>query len=216
MHTNSLRVAGLLASAVMMVNGCGRNDTPPPPPATTESPVSAPPSERVVGPLSSTDAEALATMNDRLKAYVDLHLKMESSLPKLPEEATPQEIDKNQRTLQTLMQQARKDAKPGDLFTPAAQPVIKRLLATVFGGPEGKELKASIMDENPVDPVKLNLAVNSRYPDTVPLTTIPPQVLQTLPKLSEDLEYRFIGDWLILLDTHAHIIADFIEDALPK
>ena len=27
---------------------------------------------------------------------------------------------------------------------------------------------------------------------------------------------RFIGDWLILLDVHAHVIADFIEDALPK
>jgi hypothetical protein len=27
---------------------------------------------------------------------------------------------------------------------------------------------------------------------------------------------RFIGDDLILLDTHAHIIVDFIEDALPK
>ena len=45
---------------------------------------------------------------------------------------------------------------------------------------------------------------------------MPPQVLQTLPELTEDLEYRFIGDWLILLDTHAHVIADFIENALPK
>jgi hypothetical protein len=30
------------------------------------------------------------------------------------------------------------------------------------------------------------------------------------------MEYRFIGDDLILLDTHAHVIADFIEDALPR
>jgi hypothetical protein len=72
------------------------------------------------------------------------------------------------------------------------------------------------MDENPVSPASLKLAVNSRYPDVVPLTTIPPQVLQTLPELTEDLEYRFVGDWLILLDTHAHIVSDFIEDALPK
>ncbi len=69
------------------------------------------------------------------------------------------------------------------------------------------------MDENPVG---LTLAVNGRYPDTVPLSSVPPQVLQTLPKLSEDLEYRFVGDRLILLDTHAHVIADFIDDALPK
>ena len=91
--------------------------------------------------------------------------------------------------------------------------MIKRLLATVFGGPEGKQLKDSIMDENPVG---VKVTVNGRYPDNVPLSTIPPQVLQTLPKLTEDMEYRFVGDALILLDTHAHIIADFIDDALPK
>ena len=72
------------------------------------------------------------------------------------------------------------------------------------------------MDENQASPSAVKLIVNSRYPDTVPLTTVPPQVLQTLPKLTEDLEYRFIGDSLILLDTHAHVIADFIEDVLPK
>jgi hypothetical protein len=205
-----------LAAAVLALNACTRNDVPPPPPATSASPEQAPPTERVVGPLSPADAQALATMNERLKEYVDLHLKLERSLPKLPEEATPQQIDQNQRAFEKLVREARATAKPGDIFTPEARPVIRRLLATVFGGPDGRQLKASIMDENPVDPAALKLTVNGRYPDTVPLTTIPPQVLQTLPQLTEDLEYRFIGDWLILLDTHAHVIVDFIDNALPK
>jgi hypothetical protein len=111
------------------------------------------------------------------------------------------------------MRSARANAKPGDIFTPEAQPVIKRLLAQVFGGPEGRQLRASIMDENPAG---ITLSVNGRYPDNVPLSTVPPEVLQTLPKLTEDMEYRFIGDRLILLDTHAHIVADFVNDALPK
>jgi hypothetical protein len=170
----------------------------------------------VVGPLTPADAQALATMNDRLKQYVDVHRKIERSLPKLPKDATPQQIDKNQRALEKLLRQARVTAKPGDIFTPEARPVIKRLLANVFGGPDGKQLKASIMDESQAAPSAAKLTVNARYPDIVPLTTIPPQVLQTLPKLTEDLEYRFIGNALILLDVHAHIIADFIEDALPK
>src|SRR5204862_5580967 len=110
------------------------------------------------------------------------------------------QIDKNQRALEKLVREARATAKPGDIFTPEARPVIKRLLASVFGGPDGKQLKASIMDENQASPSAAKLIVNARYPDTVPLTTIPPQVLQTLPKLTEDLEYRFIGDSLILLD----------------
>jgi hypothetical protein len=155
-------------------------------------------------------------MNDRIKAYVALHQKVETALPKLSNDATPQQIDRVQREFERRIRAARAQSKQGEIFTDEAQPVIRRLLAAVFSGAQGKQLKASIMDENVVDPVKLKVVVNARYPDSVPLTTIPPDVLQTLPELGEDLEYRFVGDWLILLDTHAHVVADYIEDALPK
>lgn len=205
----------LAASALLAVSAC-KKEGPSAPPATTESPASAPATERVVGPLNPADAAALATMTERLKAYVNLHTTIEKSLPALSKDSTQAQIVRHQRMFEDKMRKARATAKPGEIFVPEARPVIKRLLATVFGGPDGGKLKASIMDENPADPVALQLAVNGRYPDTVPLTTIPPQVLQTLPELTEDLEYRFVGDWLILLDTHAHVIADFIDNALPK
>jgi len=208
-------VVSLVAAVVLALGACTQGGSPQAPPATSASPELAPATERVVGPLTPAEAQALATMNVRLKEYVELHLTLERSLPSLPKEATPEQIDKNQRAFELLMREARATAKPGDIFTPEARPIIKRLLATIFGGPDGQQLKSSIMDENPVDPVALRLTVNCRYPDSVPLTTVPPQVLQTLPKLTEDLEYRFIGDWLILLDTHAHVIADFIDNALP-
>jgi hypothetical protein len=206
------RFVALTGLIVVSAAACHR-DVPPPPPATSQTPETAPPTKRVVGPLSEADAAALATMNDGLQKYVDLHTKLEAGLPKLPNEATPEQIDKNQRALEQRMREARKSAKPGELFTPEAQPVIKRLLAAVFEGPEGRNLMASILDENPVG---LKLAVNMRYPDTVPVSTVPPDVLQTLPKLSEDMEYRFIGHHLILLDAHAHVVADYIENAMPK
>jgi hypothetical protein len=41
-------------------------------------------------------------------------------------------------------------------------------------------------------------------------------VLQGLPALPEELEYRFIGNRLILMDVHAHLIADFVDNALPR
>ena len=207
---NGVVVLGL---ALVTLTACKGGDKPTAAPATSASPATAPPTQRVVGPLSAADAQALSTMNDRLGDYIDLHTKLERSLPRLPKDATPQEIDKNQRAFETLMRNARATAKPGDIFTPEARPVIKRLLATVFGGPDGRQLKASIMDENTVG---IRISVNGRYPDTVPLSSVPPQVLQTLPKLTEDMEYRFIGDRLILLDTHAHVVADFIDDALPN
>ena len=49
----------------------------------------------------------------------------------------------------------------------------------------------------------------------MPLSTVPPQVLEGLPKLPEELEYRFVGERLILLDPHAHIIVDYMERVFP-
>jgi len=209
-------VSSLVAAVVLALSACAGGNKPTASPATSANPASAPATERLVGPLTPAEAEALATMNARLRDYVDLHTRIERMLPKLPKDATPQQIDKNQRELEKLMREARVTAKQGDIFTPEARPIIKRLLASVFGGPDGKQLKASIMDENQAAPSAARLAVNARYPDTVPLTSVPPQVLQTLPQLTEDLEYRFIGDSIILLDVHAHVIADFIEDVLPR
>jgi hypothetical protein len=210
-HTSFTRLATLVACLALAV-ACNRN-APPPPEATSKSPEAAPPTKRVVGPLSEADAAALATMNDRLQAYFDLHKKIEDELPKLGKEASPQEIDTRQRAFEQKMRDARKTAKPGDIFTPEAQVVIKRLLVAVFDGPEGRALKATVMDENPAG---MKLTVNMRYPDTVPVSTMPPEVLQTLPKLAEDMEYRFIGRHLIILDAHAHVVADFVADAIPE
>ena len=85
-------VVSLVAAGVLALGACTRDRTPPPPPATSESPVGAPATERVVGPLSPEDARALATMNDRLREYVDVHVKIEGSLPKLPELHSPLQL----------------------------------------------------------------------------------------------------------------------------
>lgn len=207
-----LGVIGLATVLTIPLAGCKKREVPPPPPATAESPAAAPSTKRVVGPLSEADAQALATMNDRLKAYLDIHKKLEAGLPQLPKDATPQQIDKNQRLFEKKMQDARKNAKAGEIFTPEAQPVIKRLLSATFSGDTGRQLMKSIMDEYPAG---LKLRINGRYPDAVPVSTVPPDILQTLPQLPEDMEYRFVGRHLILLDTHAHVIADLIENALP-
>jgi hypothetical protein len=111
------------------------------------------------------------------------------------------------------IQQQRPRTKPGEIFTKEIRAYFRRQLEGVFAGPEGRKLKAAIMDENP-GPIRLQ--INGRYPDSVPLATMPPQVLAALPKLPDELEYRFIAERLILLDVPAHLIVDLIEDALPR
>jgi len=167
---------------------------------------------RPVITLTPEEQAAEDAFEVRLKDYIAMHRKAEAALPHLSKSSTPQEIDKNQRALGTQISAERGNAKPGEFFTPPMQGLIRRTMVAVLSGPDGKTIKASIMDENPGVP---NLRVNDRFPDTVPLSTMPPQVLEPLPKLDEEMEYRFLGQRLVLLDTHAHIVVDYTEDVLP-
>ena len=163
-------------------------------------------------PRVNRDAQIMADFQKRVKDYAALHNKLEGTIPHLPKEATPEQIDQHQRALAGLIERARSHAQVGDVFTKDTRALFRRHLIGVFNAPGGRELKASILDENPGD---IRLTVNSRYPDAVPLSTVPTQVLEALPPLPEEIEYRFIGDRLILLDIHAHTIVDFIDGALP-
>lgn len=204
-----LIVMAMGVSLSLMPCACSRSSSPPVDQTKAAVPgTSTPPAQPV-----NEDAKALAAFLDRVNQYVLVHQKLENTLPKLSKESTPQQVDAHQRALSKLLQDARKDAKQADIFTPESQVVIKKLISKIFSGPDGPGLRASVMDENPGVP---NLKVNDRYPDQIPVSTIPPQLLEGLPKLPEEMEYRFVGNDLILMDTHAHIIADFIPNTFAR
>lgn len=202
------RWMAVIGVSVVMAGACAHADGTVP----SDQKPAVPPPVNEARPQSTGDARAVADFNERVKAYSALHQKLEATLPPLPKETDPQVVTGHQRALEKLILAARRTAKPGDILTPEAQTVFRQLLARVFGGRDGRELKAVILDENPG---QIGLKVNSRYPDEVPLSTVPPQVLSALPPLPEELEYRFIGERLILLDVHAHTIADYMDNAFP-
>jgi predicted DNA-binding protein (UPF0251 family) len=159
------------------------------------------------------DAALSVEFTRRVADYLELHRKAAAGRPQLSREATPEEIERHQHDVARAIQQMRPRAQQGEVFTRDIRAYFRRQLAGVFAGPEGLKLKAAIMDENP-GPIKIR--INGRYPDTVPLATMPAQVLAALPKLPAGVEYRFLGERLILLDVPAHLIVDLIPDALPR
>lgn len=161
---------------------------------------------------SEAQAKVLADFMVRIKEYVALHKKYEDTLPALGDHASPEEMHRHQGALLALLAKARAGAKQGDIFTPDAQTYIRTVTRRAFSRPDGKNLIGMIMDENPVG---LKISVNQKYPTEIPLSTMPPDVLAALPKLPEDLEYRFVGDRLILYDVHAQMIVDWVENVLP-
>lgn len=188
------RIRGLLTAAALVALGCA---------PVVEAEQSA----------AARDARIRAEFLQRVDGYLEVHGKASDTLPRLARDAGPAEIDTHQRALGRAVEQLRPAAKQGDLFTKETRAYFRRQMIRAFRGPEGRVLRRSIMDENP-GPIRLR--VNGRYPDTVPLSTMPPSVLAELPPLPAPLQYRFIGKRLILLDVDAHIIVDFIENALPN
>ena len=63
---------------------------------------------------TNPDAATIADFKKRVDDYVALHKKLEDTLPHLPKDANPTQLDQHQRALQKLMQTNRAEAKQGD------------------------------------------------------------------------------------------------------
>jgi len=57
------------------------------------------------------------------------------------------------------------------------------------------------------------LRVNMTWPELVLFGFVPPQMLAALPRLPEELQYRILGNALVLWDHHPNLIVDFLPDA---
>ena len=162
---------------------------------------------------ANQNSAILADFKARVDAYAALRRKQEESLPKLSQEATPAEIDVHQRALLTRISTARGAAKQGDVFTQPIRGLIRAVIAETFARGNSATLRESIQDENPG---KVTITVNGQYPEELPLASMPAELLKNLPPLPSIVEYRFVGDRLILLDSGAHLIVDLIPNALPR
>jgi hypothetical protein len=224
--TNPIRIlliAGAIFGVTWLVTAQKANDSPESKSAiaqvpredtlSTETPLSATESASTAIVLTAAEKQAVTEFEARIADYAALHSKLEASLSALPDKATPEQIDKHQRDMVALIQKARINAKPGEFFTPGMVTLAKEASTATVDGPDGDEIEASIMDENPGALLSVN--VNDRYPEGVPVTTMPIELLDTLPKLGEKLEYRFLGKRLILLDTCCQIVLDVTPNVLP-
>jgi hypothetical protein len=163
-------------------------------------------------PAVNPDAATIADFNKRVEAYVALHNKVDAMLPEPAADGRPEAVVEHQRAFAKMMAQERPNAEPGDIMTKPMRNVVRRLLAGVFRGPNGRDIKHSILDEYTGN---FALRVNQTYPDNMPFSTVPLPILEGLPKLPDALSYRFVGQRLILLDQHGRLVVDIMEKAFP-
>jgi hypothetical protein len=155
-------------------------------------------------------AAALAEYTKQVKAYMDLHKKIENAVPDVKSSATPAQVLVFEKTLAERIRAARANAKQGDVFVPAVVPVFKQLFADYYRRRTGREIRL-LFDEVP----SFKLDVNMTYPENAPKANFPPRLALALPTLEDELEYRLVGTSLVLRDTEANIIVDDIPNVLP-
>jgi len=165
------------------------------------------------GQKVNPDAQLLQEFNKRIEAYMDLHNRLEKKAPRLKTTEDPAKIKASQDTLAALIRAERKGAKQGEIFTPELATILRRLMYPEVKGADGKETKEALKEDAP-KPGTVVVKVNAVYPEGAPLPSVPPNILASLPKLPEDLEYRVIGHNLILRDVHANVIVDYLPKAI--
>ena len=205
--TTRLFLAGLCA-ITLSASACARKDEPP---DAKDVPVLAkeqPGLLREAPSLVSADQSVVTDFEQRLRDFVKVRDAAEGVVGRMPDGATPEEIVKRQHALGAEIAKRRAGAVAGAIFVPGMQTYIRNVVTRVITGPDGAVIKASLMDENPM---AARVAINERYPDTVPMSTMPPDVLAALPALPKDLEYRFVGNRLILLDIRSHFVIDIVD-----
>lgn len=159
------------------------------------------------------DARATSEFSVNVQRYVKLHQQMESSLRKLKPTKNAANIDSHQQELANKIAGARMGAKQGEIFSANVTAYFRRLLAREFHGPQATAAHKTIHEGAPVQVASLK--VNTTYPDGVPFTTVPPTLLLKLPQLPPEVEYRIVGQYLVLLDVRANLIVDYIPRAVP-
>ena len=170
------------------------------------------PAQKATASEANPDSAILADFNARLERFVKIQRALLKRLP-LSENATPEEIKKRQETLAAQLREIRKNAKQGDIFTAQAAELFKRLMTfEVQQAP--RETRQALAEEDG-EVAEVWLRVNATWPASEPLTTAPVNILDKLPQLPPDVEYRITNTrHLILRDVDANIIVDFIYNAI--
>jgi hypothetical protein len=164
-------------------------------------------------PAPDLKSPGFREFSDRVQKYVQLHKSVEGTVPKLKATNEPELIVAHQKILARKIKAARAHAKRGDIFTPAAREDFLKAMSSEFQGPQAPHAKATMKQGAPLKEVHLH--VNEIYPESIPYTSVPPTMLQKIPKLPEELAYRAVSSDLVLLDVKANLVVDYLPGVIP-
>jgi len=158
------------------------------------------------------DQNIVKSFEARTRIYAKLRNRVEGKLSKLSKNSTPEAIASHKKAFENGVRLARSGAKPGDIITADTAAYLRRMIRAEFKGEDRGEVKAIILD---AETAGVPLKVNYPYPETKEVSTVPPTLLLKLPQLPKEVNYRFAGRHMLLIDKENGLILDYMLNALP-
>ena len=175
------------------------------------------------------DPEALTKFQKEVEDYVDLHQELLKRIPTVTAHSTPEEIAAHRRKMTEAIRAERAEEKQGAIFKPKVAAAFRELINKEMASPEGPAMLEEMRSGNPKvegTPTQGNpmrevqtavvVAVNAVYPDSAPASTVPSSLLLKMPPLPGQVKYGFVGSALIIRDTEASVILDFVPDVVSS
>jgi hypothetical protein len=168
--------------------------------------------------FTALQAQSLAPPDERFTAatreYALLHRRIEQSLGPIQITTSPSELLADANAMAAAIRAERADARQGDLFTTELSNELRVRIADALAE-HGLSPADLVTDEVPegVSRQALALRVGGPFP-WIAGSTMLSCVLEVLPPLPPELQYRFLFRDLALVDVHANFIVDVLPDAL--
>lgn len=166
----------------------------------------------LVAAQANPGSQPIQDFESRIADYVKLQHRVEGSLHALRPTASPEKISHHERELAAQIRKTRRGIPQGSIFTPEIATEFRRLIATAMQGSDSTHVHQSLRH---AEPVKVALRINEPWRDDIPLQSTPPTLLMYLPNLDPALDYRVVGNSLVLRDAKANLIVDFLPNAIP-
>ena len=153
-------------------------------------------------------ATALRTFTQSVERYARLRAWYEEPLSPFDARRDLWSLRRQRAYLASAIRTARPEARLGDIFT---EPVVRMLREDI--GEAIHELDIEGLLDEDFDIALVDLVVTERVPRWA-MRPVPEVLLERLPPLPGAIEYRLVGDALILWDVHAEVLIDALPRAL--
>jgi len=162
------------------------------------------------------ESDGILQFTRAAEEYTFMHRRLERRLPVLEVSADTATIRRAIDAMAAAIRAERSDARQGDLFNPAAETTIRVRVANALRSHGLTPLDVRVAERaQGADAGAAVLRVNGTFPWALG-TAMFSCVLEALPPIPPELQYRLVGRDLVLIDVHASLIVDVLPLALGE